>query len=50
VCSRGRDLAASPAELCSLLGALPGDNASLCWSGGDAPAVLDSCKGKLQHQ
>lgn len=47
VCSRGRDLAASPAELCSLSGALPGDDASLCWSGGDTPAVLDSCKGKL---
>lgn len=46
VCSRGRDLAASPAELCSLSGALPGDDASPCWSGGDTPAVLDSCKGR----
>lgn len=44
VCSRARDLAADGGELCALLGAPPGDDASLCWSGSEAPVVLDSCK------
>lgn len=44
VCSRAHDLAVDGGELCTLLGSPPGDDASLCWSGSEAPVVLDSCK------